>query len=167
MTTSPTLWPTLLEQVDTANGVYKIKMEALRQLEGAQRMGPNVAEAVQNRLATLGIQHLPADLNIRQDREVLLMKVGTPALECVNAIIDAVQGDKSVSDTVASWLVRLNTTPEPQDIVHRSELREPVEGIMEKITELLGMSTPPARQQPATPLTPVPAPAQERELHHS
>lgn len=147
MPTDITLWPTLLEAVNDHHGVYKVKMSTLRQMEGAQRMGPNVAESVHNRLSTLGLEHLPADLNIRQDREVLLMKAGTDAVEVVRAIQGLLTGETEVSDRASDLLGRLNQLPDPEKMVSREALREPVENLLDTVTQVLSMTSKPVEEE--------------------
>lgn len=135
---TPTLWPALLEQVSAHDGVFKVSIEYLRQIAGAQRMGPKVAEKIESALEVQGLRALPADLNRKQHEEVLLIQAGTPAYECVQAIAN---GD--LSETLVLWLTRLNQTPkDPGAVVDRKEIRQLAEQIVDPVSQLLGLAKP-------------------------
>jgi hypothetical protein len=135
---TPTLWPTLLEQVSTNGGVLKVSIEYLRQIAGAQRMGPKVAEKIEAALEVQGLRAVPADLNRKQNEEVLLIQAGTPAYECVQAITN-----NDISDTLVLWLTRLNNTPrDPGQVVDRKEIRQLAEQIVDPVAQLLGLAKP-------------------------
>lgn len=136
--TSPTLWPTLLEQVSAHDGVYKVTIEYLRQIAGAQRMGPKVAEKIESALEVQGLRAIPPDLNRKQYEEVLLIQAGTPAYECVQAI-----ANNDLSETLVLWLTRLNRTPkDPEQAIDRREIRQLAEQIVDPVAQLLGLAKP-------------------------
>jgi|SRR5690606_5614146 len=138
-TTSQTsLWPTLLAQVEGNNGVLKVTIEFLRQIAGAQRMGPKVAEKIEAGLEVQGLRAFPADLNRKQYEEVLLVQAGTPAYEMVQAI-----STNTITDSLVSLLERLNVLPkDPETLVDRKELRELAEAIVDPVSQLLGLTKP-------------------------
>ncbi len=143
MTTNPTrnvpsLWPTLLDQVEAHNGVMKVTIEFLRQIAGAQRMGPKVADKIKAGLEVQGLRSLPDDLNLPQHEEVVLIQAGTPAYELIQALAHS-----DYSDTLIMWLERLNTLPrDPETLVDRKELRELAESIVGPVSQLLSMTRP-------------------------
>lgn len=135
---TPTLWPALLDQVSAHDGVLKVSIEYLRQIAGAQRMGPKVAEKIEAALEVQGLRAIPSDLNRKQHEEVLLIQAGTPAYECVQAI-----ANNDLSDTLLLWLTRLNKTPkDPGQVVDRKEIRHLAEQIVDPVSQLLGMAKP-------------------------
>lgn len=137
-TPAPSLWPTLLSQVEGNNGVLKVTIEFLRQIAGAQRMGPKVAEKIDAGLDVQGLRAFPSDLNRKQYEEVLLVQAGTPAYEMVQALTSG-----TVTDGLVSMLERLNTLPKnPSAMVDRRELRELAEAIVDPVSQLLGLTKP-------------------------
>lgn len=130
------LWPTLLAQVEGNNGVLKVTIEFLRQIAGAQRMGPKVAEKIEAGLEVQGLRAFPSDLNRKQYEEVLLVQAGTPAYEMVQALTTG-----SVTDSLVAMLERLNTLPkDPGSMVDRRELRQLAEAIVDPVSQLLGLT---------------------------
>lgn len=135
---TPSLWPTLLAQVEGNNGVLKVTIEFLRQIAGAQRMGPKVAEKIESGLDVQGLRAFPADLNRKQNEEVLLVQAGTPAYEMVQAISTG-----QLTDSLVSMLERMNSLPkDPESLVDRRELRELAESIIDPVSQLLGLTKP-------------------------
>jgi hypothetical protein len=135
---APTLWPALLSQVEGNNGVLKVSIEFLRQIAGAQRMGPKVAEKIEAGLEVQGLRAFPSDINRKQNEEVLLVQAGTPAYEMVQAI-----STNTVTDSLVALLERLNTLPKnPESLVDRKELRELAEAIVDPVSQLLGLTKP-------------------------
>lgn len=150
----PSLWPTLLEQVTTNNGVMRVTIEFLRQIAGAQRMGPKVAEKIEAGLEVQGLRAVPADLNRKQTESVLLVQAGTPAYEVVQAL-----STNDASDSLAIWLERLNTLPKnPEAVIDREEIRQLVETMVDPVAQLLGLARPYGEEtapEPAKELAPV------------
>ena len=138
MQATPSLWPTLLSQVEGNNGVMKVTLEFLRQIAGAQRMGPKVAEKISAGLDVQGLRAFPSDLNRKQNEEVLLVQAGTPAYEVVQAISTG-----HLTDSLVSMLERLNNLPkDPEAMVDRRELRQLAESIIDPVSQLLGLTKP-------------------------
>jgi hypothetical protein len=78
---------------------------------------------------------------------VLLIKAGTPAYECVQAI-----ANNDLSETLVLWLTRLNKTPQdPGQVVDRREIRRLTEQIVDPVAQLLGLAKPygPEDESPA------------------
>lgn len=141
---SQSLWPTLLAQVEGNNGVMKVTIEFLRQIAGAQRMGPKVADKIEAGLEVQGLRAFPADLNRKQYEEVLLVQAGTPAYEMVQALTTG-----TVTDSLVAMLERLNTLPKDSEtLVDRRELRQLAEAIVDPVSQLLGLAKPEAEDQP-------------------
>lgn len=136
---TPSLWPTLLDQVDSSGGVLKVSIEFLRQIAGAQRMGPNVAAKIEAGLDVQGLRAFPSDLSGRkQYEEVILVKAATPAYECIQSISAG-----EATDALVTWLTRLNTLPkDPETLVDRQELRKLAEDIVDPVSRLLGFTRP-------------------------
>jgi hypothetical protein len=139
------LWPTLLAQVEGNNGVLKVTIEFLRQIAGAQRMGPKVADKIEAGLDVQGLRAFPADLNRKQYEEVLLVQAGTPAYEMVQALTTG-----TVTDSLVAMLERLNTLPKDSEtLVDRRELRQLAEAIVDPVSQLLGLAKPENEDQQA------------------
>ena len=79
-------WQDLRSAVEKNHGVFRVRMETLRQLEGRQRVGKHILSSIEDKLNTLGIGHLPKELPNRQQQTVLLYRVGTPASVLVDAV---------------------------------------------------------------------------------
>lgn len=155
-TQTPSLWPTLLEQVTLHNGVMKVTIEFLRQIAGAQRMGPKVAEKIEAGLDVQGLRAVPADLNRKQNEEVLLVQAGTPAYEVVQAI-----ATNDLSESLVVWLERINTMPkDPEAVVDRKELRQLVETMVDPVAQLLGLARPYGGEEEESEAPEAPKPAQ-------
>lgn len=132
-----TTWHELVKAVEAQDGVVLVPMETLRRLEGAQRLGVHVLKSISGRLATLGLGHMPSDLPNRQDQEAILYRYGTPASDVIVAIRE---GLRSVQDTRNTFhaLHKLNAVPDVEQIVHRDELDERLQGAAQAVLELLG-----------------------------
>jgi hypothetical protein len=141
MTTARSLWPTLLDQVEHSDGVLKVSIEFLRQIAGAQRMGPKIADKIEAGLDVQGLRAFPTDLNRKQHEEVILVKAGTPAYEAIQAIS---AGDPN--DSLVSLLTRLNLASEdPRDALNQ-QVRALAEKIVDPVSELLGITRPQAAE---------------------
>jgi hypothetical protein len=128
-------WHELLTAVENNEGVHRVTMETLRRLEGRQRVGKHILSSIENRLETLGLGHLPKELPNRQQQTVLLYRVGTPA----SALIQAVQEGltESPSSEASDFLRRLNTLPDPDDVVSKAELTEDLQDATQAVYRLL------------------------------
>lgn len=144
------LWPTLLAQVEGNNGVLKVTIEFLRQIAGAQRMGPKVAEKIEAGLEVQGLRAFPGDLNRKQHEEVLLVQAGTPAFELIQAV-----ATNTITESLVSLLERLNSLPKTSEpVVDRRELRELAEAIVDPVSQLLGLTKPYGDEEAPTKETP-------------
>lgn len=133
-------WHELLAAVESNEGVHRVTMETLRRLEGRQRVGKHILSSIEDKLATLGLGHLPRELPNRQQQTVLLYRVGTPA----SALIQAVQNGltESPSTEAFDFLRRVNTMPDPDDIVSREEITEEVQDATAAVLALLRKVNP-------------------------
>lgn len=115
-------------------------METLRRLEGRQRVGKHILSSIEDKLSTLGLGHLPRELPNRQQQTVLLYRVGTPA----SALIQAVQNGltESPSTEAFDFLRRINTLPDPDDIVSREEITGEVQDATAAVLALLRKVNP-------------------------
>ena len=141
-------WNGLLATVETNEGVHRVSMETLRRLEGRQRVGKHILSSIEDKLATLGLGHLPKELPNRQQQTVLLYRVGTPA----SALVQAVQNglNESPNSEADTFLRRLNTLPDPDDVVTKSEIAEEVQDATQAVLNLLRHVRPEAQSGPAT-----------------
>lgn len=135
-------WPELLSAVEGNQGIYQVPMETLRQLEGRQRVGKHILSAIDEKLATLGLGHLPEELPNRHQQTVLLYRFGTPASEVIRAIREGLT--ESPDEATYTYLHRLNSIPDPEDVVRKDELREKVQESIRPVIELLNSFQPPA-----------------------
>lgn len=130
-------WHELVKVVESQDGVVLIPMETLRRLEGAQRLGVHVLKAISGRLATLGLGHMPDTLPNRQDQEAILYRYGTPASDVIVAIREGLRSVQDVRNTYRA-LHKLNAVPDIDQIVHRDELDERLQGAAQAVLDLLG-----------------------------
>lgn len=128
-------WTKLLANVETNNGVVRVSMVTLRELEGRQRVGKHILNAIEEKLNTLGLGHLPKELPNRQQQQVVLYKFGTPIAE----LIDALQAGKSepVSETTYQHMHRFNSIPDPDSVVARDTIGERLEETAQSVLQLL------------------------------
>lgn len=101
MTTVVNMWPDLVRSVDGQNGVELTSMDVLKRLEGAQRLTPAVRAAIDDRMRTLGLGHLPEILPERADEPVLLYRQGTMAGEVIRVVQGALKGSVAQAAVVA------------------------------------------------------------------
>ena len=130
-------WHDLRSTVDTRNGVHRVTMETLRELHGAQRVGKHILTQIEEKLSTLGIGHLPSELPNRHNESVLLYALGTPASE----VIQAVQTGEA-TDVAYTWLHRLNTLPNPEDVISKQEVNETLQMTVQTVLTLLQDTQP-------------------------
>lgn len=132
---SVTDWHDLLTAVESNQGVHRVRMETLRQLEGRQRVGKHILTTISEKLKTLGLGHLPQELPNRQQQYVLLYRVGTPASTLVQAIQNGLT--ESPSTEAFDFLRRLNTLPNPDDVVTKEEIASDAQDAVEAVLALL------------------------------
>ena len=128
-------WHELLAAVESTDGVHRVSMETLRRLEGRQRVGKHILSSIEDKLKTLGLGHLPKELPNRQQQTVLLYRVGTPASELVQAVQNGVT--ESPSSEAFDFLRRLNSLPNPDDVVSKEEIAEDLHDATEAVLALL------------------------------
>lgn len=139
-------WHELLAAVESTDGVHRVTMETLRRLEGRQRVGKHILSSIEEKLKTLGIGHLPRELPNRQQQTVLLYRVGTPASALVQAVQDGLTN--SPSSEAYDFLRRLNTLPDPDDVVSKEEIATEVKDATEAVLALLRRVKPEAQSGP-------------------
>lgn len=110
-------------------------METLRRLEGRQRVGKHILSSIEDKLKTLGLGHLPQELPNRQQQTVLLYRVGTPASELVQAVQNGLT--ESPSSEAYDFLRRLNSLPNPDDVVAKEDIAEDLHDATEAVLALL------------------------------
>jgi len=128
-------WHDLLTAVESNEGVHRVTMETLRRLEGRQRVGKHILSSIEDKLKTLGLGHLPQELPNRQQQTVLLYRVGTPASALVQAVQEGLT--ESPSSEASDFLRRLNTLPDPDDVVSKAELTEDLQDATQAVYRLL------------------------------
>lgn len=136
-------WHELLTAVENNEGVFRITMETLRRLEGRQRVGKHILSSIEEKLKTLGLGHLPKELPNRQQQSVLLYRVGTQASVLVQAVHDGLTESPSLE--AYDILRRVNTLPDPADVVSKEEIAATAsEDLLPAVLKLLqsaGMAT--------------------------
>lgn len=136
-----TTWAELLRAVDEGNGLNRVTMATLRELEGAERLGKHVLTAIATKLSQLGLGHLPEDLPNRQDQPVMLYKVGTPAADTIRAIrMTLLTGIVDMS--LYHVLIQLNKLPDPTQVLMRNQVEEDAEGAVDAVIKLLRSINP-------------------------
>jgi hypothetical protein len=133
-------WHELLTAVESNEGVHRVTMETLRRLEGRQRVGKHILSSIEDKLKTLGLGHLPKELPNRQQQTVLLYRVGTPASELVQAVQNGLT--ESPSSEAFDFLRRLNSLPDPDDVVSKEEIAEDLHDATEAVLALLRRVNP-------------------------
>lgn len=128
-------WQDLRAAVEQHHGVFRVTMETLRRLEGRQRVGKHILSSIEDKLATIGLGHLPQELPNRQQQSVLLYRVGTPASLLVDAVRDSLT--ESPSSEAYNILVRLNTLPDPEDVVSKEEIHDTAQELLPAVLKLL------------------------------
>jgi hypothetical protein len=130
-------WADLSRAIDEHNGVALVPMETLRRLEGAQRLGVHVLKSIGARLGTLGLGHMPEELPNRQDQEAIVYRYGTPASDVIHAVKVGPQNQRDVYSTYRA-LHKLNSYPEPEQVVHREILDDNLATAAQAVLDLLG-----------------------------
>lgn len=128
-------WHGLLTAVESNQGIYRITVETLRQLEGRQRVGKHILKEIEEKLRTLGLGHLPRELPNRQQQPVLLYRLGTP----VSDVIQAVEHGLTAPSSEAAYraLHRLNSLPDPETVVSREEIGAAAKDATRAVLDLL------------------------------
>lgn len=96
-------WQDLDDDVRAHSGVLRVRMADLRRLSGFTRLKVHVVAAISNKLHSIGLDHLPADLPRAWDQHVVVFKSGSEA----GAVINAVRNGTS-SEEAERALRRLN-----------------------------------------------------------
>jgi hypothetical protein len=131
-----TTWAELLRSVEDGHGLKRVTMATLRDLEGAERVGKHVLTAIDTKLSQLGIGHLPDELPNRQEADVMLYRVGTPAADAIRAIrMTLLTGVVDMSLYYA--LIRLNKLPDPTQVLLRGEVEESANVALEAVTRFI------------------------------
>jgi hypothetical protein len=133
-------WHELLSAVEGNNGVQRVAMGTLRQLEGRQRAGKHILASIEDKLQTLGLGHLPAQLPNRQQESVLLIRFGTPASEVVEAVRRGLT--EGPSEAAGEYLRRLNEIPDPASVVPKAEMTEAINKTAKSVLALLSQVHP-------------------------
>ncbi len=68
--------------------VLTVTMERLRNAHGAGKLGVHVCREISNRLAGLGLGHVPVDLPSYQEKQVRIYKLGTEVAVVVRAALE-------------------------------------------------------------------------------
>jgi hypothetical protein len=131
-----TTWAELLKAVDGNNGLSRVTMATLRELEGAERLGKHVLTAIATKLSQLGLGHLPEELPNRQDQPVMIYKVGTPAADAIRAIrMTMITGIVDMS--LYHVLIQLNKLPDPTQVLMRDQVRASANEAVDVVIRLL------------------------------
>lgn len=147
-----TTWAELLRSVEDGNGLKRVTMAMLRDLEGAERVGKHVLTAIDTKLSQLGLGHLPDELPNRQEANVMLYRVGTPAADAIRAIrMTLLTGVVDMS--LYHALIRLNKLPDPTQVLLREHVEERANAAVEAVTQLLNDLNPGMRFT-TTPMRP-------------
>lgn len=129
-------WTELVDHIRANHGVALVPMETLRRLEGAQRLGVHVLTSISRRVATMGVGHVPETLPNRQDQDAVLYLNSTSAGELVSTVRDGVKDSRTVK-RVYNHLHRLNSSPEPTEVIRREEFADKLSTAAEAVLELL------------------------------
>jgi len=139
-----TTWAELLRSVEESDGLKRVTMTTLRELEGAQRVGKHVLTAIDTKLSQLGLGHLPDELPNRQEAPVMLYRVGTPAADAIRAIrMTLLTGVVDMS--LYHVLLQLNKMPDPTQVLLRGTVEESANGAIDAVTRLLHELSPGTR----------------------
>lgn len=75
------------DQLEKNGNLLSITMEQLRDAHGAGRLGAHVREEISQRLAGMGIGHVPQELPSYQHELVRLYKRGTPIGQIIEIVL--------------------------------------------------------------------------------
>lgn len=84
----PMTWDEIKKQVEEAGGVVTLTMAALRDAEGAGKLGVHVRSNISRRLAAMGLGHVPTELPANQHERVRVYKRGTPVGDLIEAALN-------------------------------------------------------------------------------
>lgn len=134
-TTKSRDWHGLLTAVEENQGIHRVTVETLRQLEGRQRVGKHILKEIEDKLRTLGLGHLPRELPNRQQQSVLLYRLGTPASDVIQAVENGLT--EQTSEATYKALHRLNSLPDPETVVSRQEISGAAKDATRAVLDLL------------------------------
>lgn len=131
-----TTWAELLKAVEENNGLNRVTMATLRELEGAERLGKHVLTSIATKLSQLGLGHLPEELPNRQDQPVMIYQVGTPAADAIRAIrMTLLTGIVDMS--LYHVLIQLNKLPDPTQVLMRDQVKATANEAVDVVIKLL------------------------------
>lgn len=131
-------WQELLALVENHQGVHRVSIETLREIEGRKRVGKHILSTIEDKLTSLGLGHLPETLPNRQQQQVVLYRLGTPASEVIHAVREGLT--QPTSDSAFEALHRLNASPDPAKVVSKEEVNEAVQDATRAVLDLLRLS---------------------------
>lgn len=121
-------WSDLDETIKASGGILRVAMWTLRDIDDYGRLGVRVLASIHDRLADIGVGHLPSNLPNNQYDTVVLYKVSTDA----GAVVSAVRNGTRTSEA-ESALRRLNTS----DVVQAEKAKDAkLADLADKVDEL-------------------------------
>ncbi|NEC30270.1 hypothetical protein G3I20_27670 [Streptomyces sp. SID8111] len=90
--------------VDDGNGYAAISVKTLRNAVGATRAKKNVVAEISAGLRAGGFGHVPFEIPNRQDRVVLVYRLGPGTGAALMALVEAAHGDDEQANGAASVL---------------------------------------------------------------
>lgn len=148
-----TTWAELLKTVEEGNGLNRVTMATLRELEGAERLGKHVLTSIATKLSQLGLGHLPEELPNRQDQPVMIYQVGTPAADAIRAIrMTLLTGIVDMS--LYHVLIQLNKLPDPTQVLMRDQVKATANEAVDVVIKLLRDLNPGVELSDLTPPRP-------------
>lgn len=89
--------------VESNGNLFPCKMERLREIHGAGRLGVNVVAGIQGKLAQHGLGHIPVELPTYQHEYVRIYKRGTPVGTIVEAVLEPTEtGDERLREAAGA-----------------------------------------------------------------
>ena len=89
----------LKTEVEGNGNVLTVTMERLRNAHGAGKLGVNVSRDISNRLAGLGLGHVPTELPSYQEKQVRVYKLGTEVADVIRSAVEpGPEGDAKLKD---------------------------------------------------------------------
>src|SRR5712692_6642427 len=83
----PRTYEELKQALDDNQGVRTVRMEELRNMHGAKKLGSRVIPAISKKLKGQGLKHYPGKLPNAQDAVVLIYKRESAAEKIINAVL--------------------------------------------------------------------------------
>ena len=80
-------WDEIKGRVEKNGNILTIAMEELREANGSAKLGVNVRAEISNKLAGIGLGHVPQDLPTYQHEVVRLCKFGTPIGDLISTVL--------------------------------------------------------------------------------